>query len=245
MYESQLKEQVRTNPGSEQADGLAHEAWTARACVYTDEANGVVAGWKDSENKPTWEKIVSSQSNGSSQTTDFRGKDGKHYQVTEFDTDLIVKPELRLQLKQPGSNFSHSEQQNNALKEYLSFKDELENGKICNELAFSKDNNKGIHETAKEDSVEETAVTRISRTADGQKVIIQAMNNGRETGRAEYSLARDREGNEVCIFQSQFPDGYRSRRELSAEDFYAIRDSKGQTWKWIGDPKNHKFYIQG
>ena len=246
----------------EKTDSLSKESWNPRACVYTDEANGITAGWKDSNNKPTFERMVTESFAGGSsrERTDFRGSDGKHYQVTEYDSDHIVRPEINLRIKQPGGNFSNPAQVQKAMSEYLNFKDELENGKLCEIertnfqgsdalsnlaiLSAIKDRN-SLRELSNGDTVEQTEGTVITRSADGQKVTIEARSSGKESGRAEYTLARDKEGNEVCILRSSFPDGYKSQVELSADDFYAIRDSRGQTWQWLGDPKNHKFYIQG
>ncbi len=231
-------EQAEQNPSR-----LSQEVWSPRACVYTDEANGIVAGWKDSNKIPTSERTLQSfASRNGSQTTSFQGTDNKQYQVTEFDTDLIDKSEILLQIKQSDGRPLQS---GDAIKEYIAFKEGLENGKLCIEL---ENEPKNASETNRRlpngDTIEKTAGTIITRTEDGQKVTFQAMDNGKETGRAEYTLAKDREGNEVCILRTKFPDGYSSQTELSAEDFYAIRDAKGQTWKWFGNPENHRFYIQ-
>ena len=243
------------------------EAWNPRACVYTDEPNNITAGFKDSSNTATWERLTTERtvSGSQNQNANFLGGDGKHYKVTEFDSDLIVKHETILELKQLDSSGRFVDvkdpvQVKNAMEDYEKFRKELDDGVLCRELfpeekspykfriqeSFGSRRPDGsLLKLPNGDTIEETPGTRFTRSADGLKVTVQAVEAGRIKGQAEYRLLRDKDGDETCILDVRFPDGYKQQSELSAEDFYAIRDSKEQTWKWLGDPKNHKFYIQG
>lgn len=247
MHEYEKPLSAKEESSRNQNDSLSQEAWNPRSCVYTDEMNNIVAGWKNSNNISTFERIVRNDLafDKQSETTKFQGNDGKLYQVTEFNSDQIVRSDVLLGIKQMGGQISHSSQLHTALREYLDFKDQIENGPLCSEQSTGDNLQNGFVKLPNGDTLEETAGTKITRTSDGMKVTVQAVENGKELGRAEYTLAKDKEGNTVCILRTKFPDGYGSQSELSAEDFYAIRDSKGQTWKWLGNQKNHKFYIQG